>query len=72
MVQIKYLFHQFFSYLDMNFKENPRLDLRLLFWTCKENCSYLCMWETVNFFSSRGLYIPQFHGKVNKVLSGKD
>ncbi|XP_001607194.2 post-GPI attachment to proteins factor 3 [Nasonia vitripennis] len=47
----------------VEFKENPPLNLRLLHWTCKEDCSYSCMWETVHFFTSRGLHVPQFHGK---------
>ncbi|XP_011505967.1 PREDICTED: post-GPI attachment to proteins factor 3 [Ceratosolen solmsi marchali] len=48
---------------DVDYKENLPLDLRLLHWTCRENCSYFCMWKTVDFFSSRGLSVPQFHGK---------
>nr|XP_012134830.1 PREDICTED: post-GPI attachment to proteins factor 3 isoform X2 [Megachile rotundata] len=48
---------------DKNFKVEPPLSLRLLFWSCKEDCSYSCTWETVDYFISHGLKVPQFHGK---------
>ncbi|XP_058799125.1 post-GPI attachment to proteins factor 3 [Phymastichus coffea] len=47
----------------VDFKKSPSIVLKLLFWTCKEDCSYHCMWETVNFFTSKGLQVPQFYGK---------
>ncbi|XP_078050843.1 per1-like protein PGAP3 [Augochlora pura] len=46
-----------------DFKVQPSLALRLLFWTCEEDCSYDCTWETVDYFTSHGLKVPQFHGK---------
>ncbi|XP_012275338.1 post-GPI attachment to proteins factor 3 isoform X2 [Orussus abietinus] len=29
----------------------------------QDDCKYTCMWDTVNYFTSRGLQVPQFHGK---------
>ncbi|XP_012247470.1 post-GPI attachment to proteins factor 3 isoform X2 [Bombus impatiens] len=49
---------------DHRFKVLPSLSLRLLFWSCKEDCSYNCTWKTVDHFTSHGLKVPQFHGKV--------
>lgn len=40
--------------------------LRLLRWSCPEECRYLCMWETVDAFRQDGTPVPQFHGKVVK------
>ncbi|XP_054001912.1 post-GPI attachment to proteins factor 3 [Hylaeus anthracinus] len=48
---------------DGGFKVQPSVPMRLLRWSCKEDCSYGCIWETVNYFISHGLNIPQFHGK---------
>ncbi|CAB0044687.1 unnamed protein product [Trichogramma brassicae] len=48
---------------DTEFKVSPPLSLKLLFWTCTEDCKYNCMWKTVHLFTSRGLHVPQFHGK---------
>lgn len=48
---------------DKKFKELPSLSLRLLFWSCTEDCSYRCTWKTVDYFISHGLKVPQFHGK---------
>ena len=48
---------------DENFKVQPLLSLRLLLWSCKEDCSYTCTWKTVDYFTSHGLKVPQFHGK---------
>ncbi|KAL6258906.1 hypothetical protein P5V15_010850 [Pogonomyrmex californicus] len=48
---------------DTSFKQQPSLSLILLNWSCKEDCSYICMWRTVDYFVSHGLKIPQFHGK---------
>ncbi|XP_043249531.1 post-GPI attachment to proteins factor 3 [Colletes gigas] len=48
---------------DEDFKAKPSILLRLLLWSCKEDCSYGCSWETVNYFISHGLHVPQFHGK---------
>ena len=37
---------------------------RLLFWSCPEECSYQCMWDTVeNSYRKNGYPIQQFHGK---------
>lgn len=51
-------------FTDQKFKVLPSLSLRLLFWSCKEDCSYSCAWKTVDYFTSHGLTVPQFHGKV--------
>ncbi|XP_046470456.1 post-GPI attachment to proteins factor 3 isoform X1 [Neodiprion pinetum] len=48
---------------DMSFKESAPLELRLLLWTCDDNCRYICMWKTVDYFASQGWNIPQFYGK---------
>lgn len=44
---------------------NPRLGIfeDLLRWQCDRECSYRCMWKTVDAFSHDGLPVPQFHGK---------
>lgn len=31
-------------------------------WTCAQDCSYSCMWRTVEVYSEHGR-VPQFHGK---------
>lgn len=49
--------------IDGEFKKYPSLDLRLLNWSCRDNCSYNCMWKTVTYFTKNGLEVPQFHGK---------
>jgi len=36
--------------------------IRLL-WSCKDDCQYECMWETVDIFLDKGWRAPQFHGK---------
>lgn len=56
---------------ETTFKEQPSLSLILLHWTCKEDCSYICTWKTVDSFVSHGLKIPQFHGKVSKMWKCK-
>ncbi|XP_076296301.1 per1-like protein PGAP3 [Lasioglossum baleicum] len=48
---------------DNDFKVQPSLVLRSLLWTCEEDCRYGCTWETVRYFTSHGLKVPQFHGK---------
>ena len=37
---------------------------RLLLWSCPEECSYQCMWDTVeNSYRKNGYPVQQFHGK---------
>ena len=57
-----------YYFTDQKFKILPPLSLRLLFWSCKEDCSYSCIWKTVDYFTSHGLKVPQFHGKVYDIL----
>ncbi|KAJ9590287.1 hypothetical protein L9F63_027876, partial [Diploptera punctata] len=37
--------------------------LKLTKWTCRDECSYNCMWKTVDAFINRNWNVPQFHGK---------
>ncbi|XP_029428018.1 post-GPI attachment to proteins factor 3 isoform X4 [Rhinatrema bivittatum] len=37
--------------------------MRLTGWTCKDDCSYVCMWYTVALYVKEGHKIPQFYGK---------
>lgn len=53
--------------VETDFKEQPSFSLILLRWSCKEDCSYICTWRTVDYFVSQGLKIPQFHGKVSEM-----
>ncbi|XP_066588065.1 post-GPI attachment to proteins factor 3 [Prorops nasuta] len=46
-----------------NFKTSPSIILLLLQWSCKDDCSYNCMWKTVDIYINNGLEIPQFYGK---------
>nr|XP_033775149.1 post-GPI attachment to proteins factor 3 isoform X2 [Geotrypetes seraphini] len=39
--------------------------MRLTGWTCKDDCSYECMWYTVALYVKEGHKVPQFHGKVS-------
>ncbi|RLU19064.1 hypothetical protein DMN91_009422 [Ooceraea biroi] len=48
---------------ETDFKQRPPLSLILLQWSCKEDCSYICTWRTVDTFVFNGLKVPQFHGK---------
>ncbi|KAH0951887.1 hypothetical protein HN011_001525 [Eciton burchellii] len=48
---------------ETNFKERPPLSLILFNWSCKEDCSYICIWKAVDAFVFHGLKVPQFHGK---------
>lgn len=38
--------------------------LRLLHWTCPDECKYECMWPTNDWFVEAGIGVQQFHGKV--------
>ncbi|KAJ8969576.1 hypothetical protein NQ317_000072 [Molorchus minor] len=40
-----------------------QLILYLTQWSCRDDCSYECMWKTVDFFQERHSITPQFHGK---------
>nr|SVE74210.1 EOG090X0702 [Daphnia barbata] len=44
---------------------NSQLPLisRVLQWTCADECKYLCMWPTVNWFIEAGIGVQQFYGK---------
>ncbi|XP_013409163.1 post-GPI attachment to proteins factor 3-like [Lingula anatina] len=37
--------------------------MRLLNWTCPDECSYFCMWRAVEAFQKDGSPVPQFYGK---------
>lgn len=41
---------------------------KLVRWTCRDECSYECMWQAKDAFLDRGWRTPQFFGKV-KYLS---
>ena len=43
------------------------LHLRVLQWTCSDECKYFCMWPTVNWFVDAGIGVQQFYGKVMDV-----
>ncbi|EHB12028.1 Post-GPI attachment to proteins factor 3 [Heterocephalus glaber] len=32
-------------------------------WTCRDDCTYNCMWFTVGLYLQEGHRVPQFHGK---------
>ncbi|XP_043467900.1 post-GPI attachment to proteins factor 3 [Leptopilina heterotoma] len=49
--------------IDGEYRRYPSLELRLLNWSCRDNCSYDCMWKTVTYFNKYGFEVPQFHGK---------
>ncbi|XP_072943589.1 post-GPI attachment to proteins factor 3 [Epargyreus clarus] len=36
---------------------------RMMMWNCYDECSYHCMWKTVEGFHERGFDTPKFHGK---------
>ncbi|XP_012262614.1 post-GPI attachment to proteins factor 3 [Athalia rosae] len=48
---------------DLEYKISPPIELKLLSWTCDDDCRYNCMWKTVEYFTSHGSRVPQFHGK---------
>jgi len=37
--------------------------LKLLQWTCPDECKYTCMWPTVDWFVNAGIGVQQFYGK---------
>nr|SVE69827.1 EOG090X0702 [Eubosmina coregoni] len=39
------------------------LHLKLLQWTCSDDCKYYCMWPTVDWFVDAGIGVQQFYGK---------
>ncbi|KAI4494090.1 hypothetical protein M0802_009244 [Mischocyttarus mexicanus] len=49
---------------NVTFNNPPALSLSLLSWSCIEDCKYMCMWRTVEYFESHGLRVPQFNGKI--------
>ncbi|XP_077979125.1 GPI-specific phospholipase A2-like PGAP3 [Glandiceps talaboti] len=48
--------------LDEFYDQQP-LHLKVLGWSCSEECSHGCMWKTVNLYLSINRSVPQFHGK---------
>lgn len=44
---------------------------KLVRWTCKDECSYECMWRATDAFLDRGWKMPQFFGKVRIGLCGE-
>nr|SVE94265.1 EOG090X0702 [Simocephalus serrulatus] len=42
---------------------HPPLYLKLLQWSCNDECKYMCMWPTVNWFVEAGIGVQQFYGK---------
>lgn len=45
------------------FSQNQLLHMRLLGWSCLDECKYDCMWYTVDYFIKYENFIPQFYGK---------
>jgi len=43
------------------------LHLRLLQWTCSDECKYFCMWPTSDWFETAGIGVQQFNGKVQVI-----
>ncbi len=48
------------------FLQQQPLPLRLLRWTCADECDYTCMWQAVDAFQKDHSNIPQFYGKVRE------
>lgn len=46
----------------VGFNKQP-IYLKILAWSCLDDCKYNCMWDTVDEFQQRGWKTPQFHGK---------
>lgn len=44
------------------YQEQPFFE-SLLQWTCSDECSYRCMWQTVDVLQRKRQSIVQFHGK---------
>ena len=49
-------------------KAGLSLVLRVLFWTCSENCEYECMHEVTREDVRRGRAVRQFRGKVSQYV----
>lgn len=62
LVVDNYLCGYFFE--ESEFLSRQPVHLRLLRWTCEDECDYTCMWQTVDAFQRDKSKIPQFHGKV--------
>jgi len=39
------------------------IHLKLLQWSCTDECKYSCMWPTVEWFVDAGIGVQQFYGK---------
>ncbi|UYV60142.1 PGAP3 [Cordylochernes scorpioides] len=42
---------------------NQPLHLQILQWDCQDECSYQCMWQSLDKIHQSVHFIPQFHGK---------
>lgn len=54
------------------FKSKQPWIRQVLRWSCTDECRYTCMWKTVRAFEKDGSPIPQFFGKVSRVLAQQD
>lgn len=45
------------------FEQSQLIHMRLLGWSCLDECKYDCMWYTVDYFMQYEHFIPQFYGK---------
>ena len=55
--------------VDEDFSHLQPWHMSLLGWDCQDECSYMCMWRTVDAYEKDDERIQQFHGKV---VSGKN
>ncbi|RUS71230.1 hypothetical protein EGW08_021011 [Elysia chlorotica] len=45
------------------FSQRQPFHMKLLRWTCEDECKYDCMWTTVEAYNQDGSSVPQFYGK---------
>ena len=61
-------------HLNFDFMTDTSIDiqrpiyLKILQWTCPDECKYSCMWPTVDWFINAGIGVQQFYGKVQRKI----